>query len=189
MRAQHSCFGFDGPQADGLFFCLFPDPDTADRLASYAAQVCIRYRLSARPLAPERLHVSLLGFGPFPGLPPALVASVVEAAAAIVARPFEVTFDRAMSFLRAPRPLVLCGAGVGELMAFRGLLGGAIEKRGLGRPRPGYMPHITLLYDTCGIEEHAIEPIRWTVREFVLVHSLLGQGRHIPLGRWRLEGG
>lgn len=43
-----------------------------------------------------------------------------------------------------------------------------------------------LLYDPQGIAEHAIEPIRWTAREFVLVHSLLGRSRHVPLGRWAL---
>jgi 2'-5' RNA ligase len=31
-----------------------------------------------------------------------------------------------------------------------------------------------------------IEPIRWTVRDFVLVHSLRGRTMHIPLERWRL---
>ena len=38
-----------------------------------------------------------------------------------------------------------------------------------------------------GIEEHPIEPVRWTVRDVVLVHSLLGQGRYIPLERWQLH--
>jgi 2'-5' RNA ligase len=38
------------------------------------------------------------------------------------------------------------------------------------------------------LEARAVEPIRWTVREFVLVHSLLGQTRHVPLARWSLGG-
>jgi 2'-5' RNA ligase len=42
---------------------------------------------------------------------------------------------------------------------------------------------VTLLYDECGIKEQPIEPISWTVNEFVLVHSLLGKGRYIPLGK------
>ena len=49
-------------------------------------------------------------------------------------------------------------------------------------------PHVTLLYDDVLVEERAVEPIRWTVREFVLVHSLLGQTRHVPLARWPLGG-
>ena len=51
-----------------------------------------------------------------------------------------------------------------------------------------WMPHITLLYDGRGIGEHVVEPVRWTVKELVLVHSLLGQSRYIPLGRWSLRG-
>jgi 2'-5' RNA ligase len=46
---------------------------------------------------------------------------------------------------------------------------------------------VTLLYDERGIAEHAIEPVSWTVREFVLVHSLRGQSKYIPLGRWPLR--
>jgi RNA 2',3'-cyclic 3'-phosphodiesterase len=37
------------------------------------------------------------------------------------------------------------------------------------------------------VAEHAIEPVSWTVTGFRLVHSLLGQTRHITLGEWRLE--
>jgi RNA 2',3'-cyclic 3'-phosphodiesterase len=190
VRAQHSCFGFEGPRTDGLFLGLFPDPETAARLSANAQQLCIRHRLSARLLAPQRMHISLLGFGRYSSLPPQLVATIGEAAATIIARPFDVVFDRAMSFLGEPRPLVLCGGeGVKELMTFRGLLGSAVQKSGLGRVRSQYTPHVTLLYHDRGIEEHAIEPVRWTVREFVLVHSLLGQSRYIPCGRWQLRGG
>jgi 2'-5' RNA ligase len=47
---------------------------------------------------------------------------------------------------------------------------------------------MTLLYDDRSVAEQAVETIGWTAREFVLVHSLLGQTRHIPLGRWPLRG-
>lgn len=189
MRADHSCFGFDGPWADGLFFGLFPDEAATNELAKKAQQLCIRHRLSARPFARSRMHVSLLGFGRFQGLPSGLVATIAEAAATITERPFEVIFDRAMSFLRPPRPLVLCGgAGVKELTAFQSHLGDALHKGGFKLSRRQYTPHVTLLYDQRGIEEHAIEPVRWTVKEFVLVHSLLGQSKYVALGRWRLNG-
>jgi 2'-5' RNA ligase len=189
MRAHHSCFGFEGPQTDGLFLGLFPDDAVADRLARRAEQLCIRHRLRAKPLAPERMHVSLLGFGEFSGLPPKLLTAVTEAAATVAVRPFEVIFDRAMSFLGATRPLVLCGGeGVKELTAFQSLLGGAVQRSGLGRVKAQYMPHVTLLYDRRGIEEHAVEPIRWMVNEFALVHSLLGQSKYVFLKRWRLGG-
>lgn len=47
-------------------------------------------------------------------------------------------------------------------------------------------PHVTLLYDDRHVAEHAVDTIRWTVQEFVLVHSLVGQTLYIPLGRWPL---
>jgi 2'-5' RNA ligase len=189
MRAEHSCFGFAAPRTDGLFFALLPDIATAAQLERTAQQLGIRHRLNGAPLAGERFHVSLLGFGAHAGLPPDLVAAASKIAAEIAKRPFDVTFDRAMSFLGRPRPLVLCGdEGVANLIAFQRTLGGAIEKGGLGRVKPQFMPHVTLLYDEHGIAEHAIEPVNWTVREFVLVHSLRGQSKYIPLGRWPLRG-
>ena len=63
MRAQNSCFGFEAPATDGVFFALFPSEDAAAQLARTAQQLCIRHRLDGRVFAPERFHVSLLGFG------------------------------------------------------------------------------------------------------------------------------
>ena len=116
------------------------------------------------------------------------IAGAADAAAAIAAAPFEVTFDRAVSFLGRPRPLVLCSEDdIPELIAFQRALGHAIQKRGLGRAKPQYTPHVTMLYDERAVEDHAIEPVRWTVRDFVLVHSLRGQSQYNILGRWPLR--
>jgi len=45
---------------------------------------------------------------------------------------------------------------------------------------------VTPLHDGCRIGRHVVETVAWTVREFVLVYSLLGRTRHVPLGRWPL---
>jgi 2'-5' RNA ligase len=50
-----------------------------------------------------------------------------------------------------------------------------------------FTPHVTLLYDGMSVAEQPVDPISWTVGEFVLVHSLLGQTRHIILDRWPLR--
>jgi RNA 2',3'-cyclic 3'-phosphodiesterase len=47
-----------------------------------------------------------------------------------------------------------------------------------------FTPHITLLYAERNVEEHPIEPIGWTVNEFVLIHSMRG---HVHLARWPLQ--
>jgi RNA 2',3'-cyclic 3'-phosphodiesterase len=45
-----------------------------------------------------------------------------------------------------------------------------------------------LLYDSRVVRELRIEPILVEVRDFVLVHSMIGQQKHIELARWPLRG-
>jgi RNA 2',3'-cyclic 3'-phosphodiesterase len=103
-----------------------------------------------------------------------------------------VVFDRVMSFRgkSGNRPLVLRGDdGLAALTAFQQVLGEAMMKAGLWRwAKPNYTPHVTQLYADRGIAEQVVERVGWTVREFVLVRSLLGQTRYIPLARWPLRG-
>ena len=46
---------------------------------------------------------------------------------------------------------------------------------------------MTLSYKAMEIPKTAIEPINFTIREFVLVNSLLGRGKHEVLRQWRLD--
>jgi 2'-5' RNA ligase len=48
---------------------------------------------------------------------------------------------------------------------------------------------MTLVYEPRVVERLNIRPISWTVRELVLIHSVLGQLRNVTLGRWPLYGG
>lgn len=57
-----------------------------------------------------------------------------------------------------------------------------------GKARP-FTPHVILLRDNYRVPEQRIEPIEWTVREVVLVHSLLGRTTHRHLARWSLGDG
>jgi 2'-5' RNA ligase len=187
MSGQLSFISAEAPQ-EGLFFALFPDLATVARLSQLAQQQCIRHRLSGVPSATDRLHVSLLNLGKYPRLPRGLAEDMAKAAATVAASPFEVTFDRVLSFAGRPRPLVLAGEeGVAELAAFRERLGEAISETSGGLVRPAYTPHVTLLYDDRAIEPHTVEPVSWTVREFVLVHSYGGRSRYVSLARFPLE--
>ena len=56
------------------------------------------------------------------------------------------------------------------------------------RPARRYTPHVTLLHDGRHIEAEPVEPIGWTVREIVLVHSPVGQTTHRHLMRLPLRG-
>jgi 2'-5' RNA ligase len=113
-----------------------------------------------------------------------------RAAAAVVAPSFEARFDRIASFHGRPgeRPLVLRGdEGLVRLIVFQKTLGEALTKVGIGVDLK-FTPHITLLYDDKNVVETPIDPINCAADEVVLVHSLLGQTRHIPLGRWKMKG-
>ena len=67
----------------------------------------------------------------------------------------------------------------------------AEAQRRYGLPVTGvssYLPHVTLLHGHAvdAIRE-SIVPIRWTVREFVLVRCFFGQARQEVVERWPLE--
>jgi 2'-5' RNA ligase len=180
------------PRLDRLFFAIFPDAETAARIADLAARLRDAHRLSGKLLRTDRFHITVNHLDDFPGVPERIVAAASQAAASVKAAPFEVVFDRAASFKGKPdkKPFVLRGGDALEaLIAFQQALGFEMAKAGLGDyVEKSFTPHVTLLYDPRLVPEEPVEPIRWTVRELVLIHSLLGQTRHIPLGRWPLGG-
>ena len=194
MNQQALLPGFDtAPQlTDRLFFAIFPDVRAAAQIASLAQQLREEHGLRGKPLKTERFHVTLHHLGDYAGLPQDLVEVARAAAANIAAAPFDVTFDRAASFSTAPRnrPFVLRGGdGVASLITFQQTLGDALKKTVLGRwAKPAYTPHLTLLYDDLSVPEQAVPVVSWTAREFVLIHSLIGQTLHVPLARWPLRG-
>ena len=175
------------PLTDSLFFAALPDAPARARIGALTHGLRETYALTGKPLA-ERLHVSLHGIGEYASFPNEVASLAIEAAAAIAVAPFEIGFDRVMSFAGKPGqlPLVLRGEGAAGFTALQDALGTALAKVGLGARQSA--PHLTLLYDARRIDEQPIDPISWTVRQFVLVHSLLGQGVYKSLGRWPLRG-
>ena len=168
-----------------LFLAVVPDASAAARIYRLAGVLKRAYRFDGRPIEPERLHISLFFLG---GLPERRLRAACEAAVEVRMQPFAVMFDRTASFHGKPgnRPFVLVGGdGLRELESFRRMLGAAMTRRGLRRlANTNCTPHVTLLYDTRNVEEHPIEPIAWTVTEFVLIHSMKG---HDHLARWPLH--
>lgn len=185
-EAAEPCLpGLAVQRLDGLFFSIFPDPAAAVRIANTAKHFRRAYGLKGAPLLTDRFHVTVQGLGSYDGLPRSIVAKAIEAGAAVMSRPFEVAFDRVTRFAGSDA-LVLCGGdGVDGIVMFHHTLGVAMRTSGLSAGWQ-FTPHITLLYDGRRIEEQFIEPVRWMVRDFVLVHSLRGRTKHIPLERWHL---
>ncbi|NOJ40775.1 hypothetical protein HCN58_14385 [Bradyrhizobium sp. WSM 1791] len=169
-----------------LFLATVPDAATAERIYRLASVLKRAHCFNGKLIAPERLHVSLFSLG---GLPDRQLCAACEAATELRTQPFEVSFDRTASFRGQPgnRPFVLIGEkGLRWLQSFRQMLGVAMARRGLRRlANTNFTPHVTLLYDARGVDEYPIEPVGWTVTEFVLVHSQRG---HQHLARWCLRG-
>lgn len=176
---------------DRLFFAVYPDAQAADEIARLAQMLRAEQGLRGAPLKPERLHLTLHYLGDHVGMPHDVVAAASSAAASIAASAFEITLDHVASFSRRPynRPCVLRGEeGVESLVAFQQVLGAALTRFGLGRlVDKRFTPHATLLYDDRLVPLQPVDPISWTVREFVLVDSHLGQSKHVPLARWPLS--
>jgi 2'-5' RNA ligase len=173
-----------------VFFAINPDGDGAGEAGGIARSLSVERRLTGKPLTPERLHVTLLPIGHYPELRHEVVEAACDAAAGLVVRPFEVMFDRAKSFPtgRPTRPLALIGGdGTIEVEMLQQSLFTEMKRIGLPVSRPR-KPHMTLLYDRRAVTEQPVAPVRWFVREFVLIHSLFGLSRHVPLARWPLRG-
>lgn len=178
---------------DRLFFALYPDAHTAQRIVELAQRTRAAHGLRGKPLRADRVHVTLHHLGDHAGLPGVLVEAASEAAAAVVMPPFAVSFDRVASFpgRAGKRPCVLRGEDEHSnepQYAFQRALGERLQARGLGRHvERRFLPHVTLLYDERLLPPEAVDPIGWSVREFVLIHSLLGRTEHRVLGRWSLD--
>ena len=95
-----------------LFFAVMADAITATHAAQIGSALLQAGLVEGKPLAPERLHVTLHHLGDYAGgLPPSLVARASQAAERVAQQPFEVEFDRVGTFggRRSQLPCVLRG--------------------------------------------------------------------------------
>jgi 2'-5' RNA ligase len=166
---------------DRLFFALKPDLAAAVRIHALALRLGEEYGLTGKPLALERLHLTLSFLGDHDGVPPQLLAAADARAGRLRAAPFELALDRVVSFERqGAAPLVLCRAEPSApLIELRRQLGADAT--------PEFRPHVTLRYDPRHIALRAVTPIAWTVTEVLLIRSLIGRGQHEVLGRYPLR--
>jgi 2'-5' RNA ligase len=192
MQEQSVLPGIEAPTGptDRLFLALFPDESAAAATAGIAQALRVQHGLRGKPLQTGRFHVTLFHLGDYAGIQQDVLTAATRAAEGIKWPPFQLAFDRAESFSSSPRnrPLVLRGdQELSRLMDFQQTLGEALKREGLAKwVKPGYTPHMTLLYDDRVLAAQAVEPVAWTAHELVLVHSLLGQSRHLVAGRWPL---
>jgi len=197
LSGQLSLMGFEAPppapKKDRLFFALQPSAQACAQISQLSQSLRSAHGVRSKPIATERLHITLHHLDDHAGVPAQLVEQAGRAAQRLVCEPFEVVLDHAMSFhsQRDNFPFVL-RTDPGQdaaLLTFQRLLGQAMAHEGLGRYVDGrFTPHVTLTYTPQALPESVVEPIRWTVREFVLIHSPQGKSQHHVLARWPLSG-
>jgi 2'-5' RNA ligase len=172
-----------GPPTGRLFLAVLPDERTARCIAAKAHHLRLSHGLTGKGVRPEHFHVTLCHVGDGIGLPREVVDLVKERAMSVVMPSFRVCFDRVESFRNGA--LVLRGDdGVVGLDVLHQRVSDALDDE--PRRARAFTPHVTLLRDRHLVPEQPIEPIEWTVRELVLVHSLLGRTEHRHIARWSL---
>lgn len=167
-----------------VFFGLYPDSRASDRASRLA-------RTSG--LTPAgRMHVTLVGL-PHGDAPPAeaWLAKVVSAGGRVRHPPFLIELTILGSFGRPggdEQAVVLRGEdGVIGIHQLCEAILRQLKAEGL-RGRPSGTPHLTVAHSRRFLPDQPVDPVRWTARELLLIHSFQGEGRHEILARWPLAG-
>lgn len=176
-----------------LYFALVPDQILSRSLILPAGRAYLRLSgLTASVRSEDVLHLSLVAVGQYDGeVPEDDVARARQAAGAVKLPPFRIVFDRIMGWKGGRnRPVVLLtGEGAEAIADLCEAIAAALQDAGI---RPGGWsaanPHLTLAYAPEMGPEQPIDPIAWTVRDFVLIKNSYGMGQHEHLGRWALVG-
>ncbi len=152
-----------------------------------------KHGLTCNPMQPHLLHMTLLHVGDRPGLQQSALERPLEIAAGMSARPFDIIFDRAKSLSNPGRKkpfLLIPSKPSSGLLLFQRELLTSMKNAGLIHRRPpAFTPHVTLVWDFASVDDTPLdETITWTVREFQLIFSHVGQSNHECLGSWSLKG-
>lgn len=169
-----------------LFFALWPDEPLRDALVEETRGWVTAS--GGRPMRRESLHLTLAFLG---NVDEGTARCVANAAAGVRGDPFELPFDRYGYFAR-PRAF-WCGARVtpGALQRLVADLNTALRPCGIEPERRPYKAHLTLARKADAPKgEWLMQPLSWSVDEFVLVESLPApEGvRYEVIGRWGLNG-
>jgi RNA 2',3'-cyclic 3'-phosphodiesterase len=116
-------------QAGELFLAVPPDIETSRRIYRMAEILKKAHAFRGRMTMPERLHVTLLSLR---GLSEQLIRTACSVIDEVRTEPFDISFDRSMSFRgrSGGRPFVLTGdEGLSRLKIFRRSLTAEFARR------------------------------------------------------------
>lgn len=174
------------PRMCSVFFALRPDARSNGQMDHLLQQLRRERIVLGQPVEQDRRHVTLRDIGGFfDQMPRAHFAHARAAAATVRVAPFQIAFDQLHS--AKGHMLLRPSGGVPGLDALHRKLNEALIGAGMRRWLTwNFRPHMTLCYEAGALPERYIEPVTWTVREFVLIESLHGRHRHVERGRWAL---
>lgn len=172
----------DEPDRHRVFFALWPDEATRSAI-SRATRDAVRLS-GGRPIAKERLHLTVAFLGELTGAGLEIARGVPPIS---VGGPFELTLDaigvwpesKVLWFAPTAPP-----AALGELEA---RLWNALAERGFRPEERTYRPHVTLARRARPVDA-GVEAVRWAVGHLALVESF-PEGRSVyyeVLERWPL---
>lgn len=165
-----------------LFFAVLPDEAIQPSIDAVLEGIRRAHGLTGRAIEPMHRHVTLRPIGPDVG---DMAVRAMQVAEDIRFQPFAVSMGEVMSFTgRTNHPLVLVDdEGTGGFRELQAEMRRAMKRVGF-RQAGDREPHMTLSYDRRLAHPVAVGPIRWTVRDFVLIRRDRGQTQHEVLARW-----
>jgi 2'-5' RNA ligase len=168
-----------------VFFALWPD-DTTRAAISRATRDAVRVG-GGRPIAKDRLHLTIAFLGELTSAGLAVARQVPPSIFGAASGGFELTLD-VLGVWPESKILWLAPSdppqALGDLEA---QLADALVERGFRGEERIYRPHVTLARRSRPLDA-AVEAVRWNVREVVLVESF-PDGRNVHyevLERWPL---
>jgi 2'-5' RNA ligase len=177
-------------QIHRLFFALMPGDAVARQIEGAAAGVMTAQQLHARLIRPARYHATLHFLGDHAVLREDIVRAAISAGGKVRGQPFELTLDSVSAFHGREPPCVLrCTHVPDALQTLWNHLRQALLLGGLGQHLTRqFTPHVTFAYSRGAVPSTTpIEPIRWPVEGFCLLHSVIGGGDYRLLDSWRFS--
>jgi 2'-5' RNA ligase len=175
-----------------VFLGFFPDETAAHKADQLGRRLSREIGLTGHMLDIDRFHTSILHMGDRKRLYSDDIFAAELAAKAVRIPPFEIIYGQMGSFQGVPKkgrplkhPLVLLAAKRPVIELYEAL---SVELRKYGYRVPeDFQPHLTLSYNKQFVPMRAIEPIKFVVKEFALIHSKLWLTEYEILRTWTLH--
>ena len=173
------------PDTLRLFFALWPDDATREALNQ--AGKWLHQHWGGRRMRADTLHITLAFLG---STPAAQLDALFACADAVQTEAFELVLEQAGYWRHNRIGWLGARQTPPQHVELVGTLNAALQAAGYSVDTRPHVPHVTLLRKSAGGEIPECLPVRWPIREFVLVKSVTeSDGAHYEvMRRWALRG-